>query len=392
VERELGEERHQPALDGVRGVAIAAVLVCHFSTLLPAGDGPPLAAVLSYGWAGVDLFFALSGFLITRILLRTKGRPHYLRSFWARRALRIMPLYFVVLSVVLIAGGAVPALSAVLPPAADRPLYVLFLSNWASLRHGWDANMLGHLWSLAVEEQFYLIWPFCVVCLSRRGLAILAATLALGALLLRVRYVVAFGPADLLSLLTVTRADGLALGAFAAVLLSQGATRVRVRAACGVALLSLTIFCAGIAACWSHQPEFFQTAGFSLLALAFAAVVFAVAATRSRPWPMRALETRPLVKLGTYSYGMYLLHVPLLETYRRVVLVRLPPFWHVNLAAVVASIGALWALTYYLAKFSFERFEAPILRLKRYVRVPNPDSAIEAAVAKPSEVASRAGA
>jgi peptidoglycan/LPS O-acetylase OafA/YrhL len=382
VESVRGATGHQPALDGLRGLAIAAVLVCHLSSLLnPTNVPSDLAAVLGYGWVGVDLFFALSGFLITRILLRSKGRPMYLQAFWARRILRIMPLYFVVLVTVLAAGTLVPALGAALPPAADRPLYFVFLSNWLSALHPWSPNIVWHFWSLAVEEQFYLAWPFCVLFLSRRNLAILCAALAIVALFLRVRYVVGFGPAPMLSFLTATRGDALALGALAAVLSSGAAPAgaLRVRLASGLAVSGLAAFCIGLFAFWSQRREFYQTAGFSLLAVGFAASVFAVAAARSRPWPIRVLESRPLVRLGIYSYGIYLIHVPLLEAYQRVLLVRLPPFWHAGLAPAAAGIVAVWTLTYYLAKFVFERFEAPILSLKRYVSAPASTVAFEAA-------------
>lgn len=369
MEREREEQPHQPALDGLRGIAVIAVLVSHFSSLLPAGFGPPIfKAVLSCGWTGVDLFFALSGFLITRILLRTKGRPGYLTAFWVRRGLRILPLYFVTLIVVLVAGDQIAALHVVLPPAADRPLYFVFLTNWAVLRHSWNANMLGHLWSLGVEEQFYLVWPFCVLLLSRGGLRILTIALAVGALLLRVRYVAVFGPADLVSYLTVTRADSLALGALAATLASGKIAPGRVRVASVVAIAAFCAFCIGSIACWSHKLAFFQTIGFSLLAVAFAACVFCAAQTQSRTPFVRALEARWLMKWGKYSFGIYLFHVPILECFRFLVVARILPIWHANFVLVAAGIGALCAVTYYLAKLSFEIFETPILRLKRYAR------------------------
>jgi peptidoglycan/LPS O-acetylase OafA/YrhL len=171
---EVARSGHLPALDGVRGLAILLVMLTHFTLVQ---QGPVLDRLVGmagrFGWTGVDLFFVLSGFLITSILLSSRGTGHYFRNFYARRTLRIFPLYFFV---IFIATVVIPSL-----PFAwtehfrvenwTRPLYWLYLSNFA-ITFSPDASndMLGLTWSLAIEEQFYLIWPILVLLLSRRAL------------------------------------------------------------------------------------------------------------------------------------------------------------------------------------------------------------------------------
>ncbi|MBI5083418.1 MAG: acyltransferase, partial [Acidobacteria bacterium] len=150
-----------PPLDGIRGLAILLVLLLHFR----APDlTHPLKGILGLGWTGVQLFFVLSGFLITGILLDTRSCSNYFSSFWMRRTLRIFPLYFLALSVFLVAAPAVlPVPKEALPPAADQVYYWTYLNNWIPMgEEGRLVHVLGHFWSLAVEEQFYLVWPVVV--------------------------------------------------------------------------------------------------------------------------------------------------------------------------------------------------------------------------------------
>jgi peptidoglycan/LPS O-acetylase OafA/YrhL len=180
---------HIPALDGLRGLAIIAV-VWHNSALTGSGAGmSELAKFISLfanmGWVGVQLFFVLSGFLITGILLDEKGAPRQLHNFYMRRVLRIFPLYYAVLLVAFI----------VLPALGDRPAwsvanksneiwYWLYLVNWDIPIEGGGGG-LSHFWSLAVEEQFYLLWPLAVIALSRSALSRLCLVLIVSAPLAR---------------------------------------------------------------------------------------------------------------------------------------------------------------------------------------------------------------
>ena len=163
--------RHIPALDGVRGIAAATVFVLHYgggaqSTFAPIRI---LGEALHLGWAGVSLFFVLSGFLITGILWDGFRQEHWWRNFYARRSLRIFPLYYLSLLLALLFALTIDAgqhnLSSLL-------VYALYLQNIPTLMAHvvqFAHIVLGHFWSLAVEEQFYLIWPFLLFAIYRKS-------------------------------------------------------------------------------------------------------------------------------------------------------------------------------------------------------------------------------
>ena len=158
---ELPSARHVPAADGVRGLAILVVLI-HNAAWINAGTGSFLLkltlAITSTGWVGVQLFFVLSGYLITGILVDALGSPRYFRHFYIRRTLRIFPLYYAALLVALFVVPQVAQVPAWAAAARQNQWwYWSYLSNWgAPFGHGIAG--LPHFWSLAVEEQFYLCW------------------------------------------------------------------------------------------------------------------------------------------------------------------------------------------------------------------------------------------
>src|ERR1700733_691121 len=212
------------ALDGIRGLAIIFVMLFHFEGRVPACNVVigSLKFICGFGWFGVDLFFALSGFLITGILLDTRQADNYFGAFYARRILRIFPLYYAVLTAVLVAAGLKHPRPNGVPLVADEKLYFLYLTNWLALWKGkWGPNMLGHFWSLAVEEQFYLIWPFCVWWLIPRKLITMAIVASSVALLVRICWVAHSGPSQAIVMSTLTRMDSLLCGALGAALCRQ---------------------------------------------------------------------------------------------------------------------------------------------------------------------------
>ena len=168
---------HIPALDGVRGLAILAVTLYRFGKDLPTSNWfeRSLQYGIQFGNHGVDLFFVLSGFLITGVLIDSKKRPNYLLNFFVRRSLRIFPLYFTALMLFLI---LLPALYGTRQPfqlAVENQFYLwTYLTNVKmSLADAWCFGSLDHFWSLAVEEHFYLLWPFVIYfCSPRMSLAI----------------------------------------------------------------------------------------------------------------------------------------------------------------------------------------------------------------------------
>jgi peptidoglycan/LPS O-acetylase OafA/YrhL len=307
-----------PALDGVRAVAILLVLLIHFqivpkSTLIERS----LFFATALGWTGVDLFFVLSGYLITSILLASRQSTKYFGSFYARRVLRIFPLYYCYL-VILLCGAAV-----IHPP---RPVfywsavwYFLYLQNAVMAYAGTLGGLLSITWSLAVEEQYYLIWPIVVRTLRVRRLAIVLAAMLLAAPLLRA-YLCFVWDAPLASyVLMPCRMDSLAAGGVVAILRYCGPLqRWRSLAWVGIALGgSLTALVAAWQGGFDYLSKGSLVFGLSALAIAYASALLLVLTTPEEHWFQRLLSVPWLRAIGRYSYAMYLLHFLIRALMRR---------------------------------------------------------------------------
>jgi peptidoglycan/LPS O-acetylase OafA/YrhL len=303
------------ALDGVRGIAILLVLAFHFgrASTHRLGLSHPLLDACDVGWIGVDLFFVLSGFLITGILYDSRNSEHFLRNFYMRRVLRIFPLYYGTLLLLLLLQGIWPDPRVLVP--GSLPWLATYLGNALVALHGWEAigHPLAHLWSLSVEEHFYLVWPFVLLWGTRRQLMALAAAIAALAFIMRVALMFMDLSADAGFVLTPTRMDALAIGAFCGLAIrgprgAAGLVRPAVlgTVACSIALLLVVL---GRSTVDSHDPVVL-TAGLSLLALVCGGLI--VIAIAWQPLN-RALDNIPLRFFGRYSYGLYILHPIFLE-------------------------------------------------------------------------------
>src|ERR1700722_17626132 len=215
---------HVPALDGIRGIAILLVIIYHFSVSLSIlGFASPVLGFFRFGWCGVDVFFALSGFLITGILLDTKSSSGYFRNFYVRRVLRIFPLYYGSLLVVFLLRFALPDAGIwgshdglVSPGSMLWPL--LYLQNFAIALHGPSlTGVTTHYWSLAVEEHFYLAWPLLVWLATRRQIMLLALVTVICSIVARTLLYWHGADLDAIFGLTPLRMDGLAIGALASI-------------------------------------------------------------------------------------------------------------------------------------------------------------------------------
>ena len=206
--------RHMPALDGLRGLAILLVLACHAA--LAGRDSVQgtyahlIDLVMGAGWVGVDLFFVLSGFLITGILLATKDSPAYYKSFFARRLLRIFPLYylFVLFTYVRFHSSFT---------RFDVASLLFFYYNWQAVHLGHHLPNVNSLWSLAVEEQFYIIWPTIVLFVKRKALVRLSIAGIVMAFILRLVILPHATSFQSAYYLTPTRMDALLVGALLAI-------------------------------------------------------------------------------------------------------------------------------------------------------------------------------
>src|SRR5579859_5429454 len=212
---------HMLVLDGMRGVAIVMVLCVHFIGNSPAHTAVTreAARLAGYGIWGVDLFFVLSGFLITGLLYDSKGSPHYFRNFYVRRTLRIFPLYYAVLALLFIVLPALPGPypSGLAESERHQAWLWLYASNvYLAIHRTWSLPYVGHFWSLAVEEQFYLVWPIVVLCFARRSLLGICIVVTILALALRSLLALAGAGAMAQLVLTPCRFDALCIGAFLA--------------------------------------------------------------------------------------------------------------------------------------------------------------------------------
>lgn len=339
-----------PGLDGLRAIAVLLVLWAHVNPLLP---GYPawllqLRFLHDPGIQGVDLFFVLSGFLITRILLDERRRGLPLRWFLMRRLLRIFPIYYLLLAIVWVARGG-----------AELPWCAVYLSNFYFVSHG-GGGPLEHTWSLCIEEHFYLLWPPVVAFLPRRtALRVLGFLVLPAAILTATVVALSVAPEQLYHCLHyVSPIRFLSLGsgclmAFAepALLAHRGRTR-----GLGVGLLLLGAASSSSALialplalghaplldprCWA-LPNLF-----SAWLLSCGTVLCCLAAGRVSVFA--ALRLPPLRAIGRVSYGLYLYHWPIFQWMRR------EPTTTVALACIGLSFAA--------ATISYWLIERPILR------------------------------
>lgn len=301
---------HLPALDGVRGAAILLVLFYHLVPAIPATDRlvRVLRSACGVGWTGVDLFFVLSGFLITGILLNTKGKPNYYRNFFARRALRLLPLYYGALLFFVYLLPTIGIFSNIQAELHGNTIWLwIYCTNFLVPSLGWFT--MSVFWSLSVEEHFYLIWPALVSLLRPRMLAVCGLIIILLSPWLRMwtaqRYGIAAGYT-----FTYCRLDGLALGA----LLALGMRQVKwrswlVRGAPGMLFLGGVGFLA-LAARYGaqHSVPMQQQLGYSLLAITFGALLVVVL----QGGRLGRIASLPIFTFfGKYSYGIYVIHYPL---------------------------------------------------------------------------------
>jgi peptidoglycan/LPS O-acetylase OafA/YrhL len=376
-----------PALDGLRGVAILMVMAFHLYGLVYVLDGRWHRGAVDLwvgrgfgiGWVGVDLFFVLSGFLITGILLDAKGTTTYFRSFYARRVLRIFPLYYAfIIFMLVIAPRFDLGDSASL--RENQFWYWTYLTNIGFSFDGLASpapfgNAHVHLWSLAVEEQFYLVWPFVVLALDRRKLTVVALAMIPAALLFRVFLNSDFAPegvrANAAYGLMPARFDTLALGALIAIALrgDPGLEPLRryagpVIAAAGAGLVALFVTQDGI----SFIDPDIQSIGYTAIAALFAATLLIVLTARPEGMLHRTLVLHPLRAIGKYSYALYVVHPVVSQTMAREIAERydLPLVFGSQIPISIAVALGSGAVAFAVAWLSWQLLERHFLALKRF--------------------------
>lgn len=357
-----GSGRIIPELDGVRGVAILLVLLFHLKRHLAVYFLVPRIFVpLEIGWSGVDLFFVLSGFLITSILLRTKGTPNYFGSFYGRRVLRIFPLYYAALFFFFFIelpwqqhAGRWLDISP-----AEQSWYWSYLANWRNISV--TINPLSHLWSLSIEEQFYAFWPFAIFLCDNRYLKHLCVAIIGASFGTSVGIELVTHRSDVAFLATISRLDTLALGALLAVVMWEG---TRVAALASILRRALPAAVIATIVCVMYQEQMGVRSLLLLsLAVVYSWIVFQCATGASRGGPLATTMRNPALRsMGRYSYAMYVLH-PLVLRYAipwtALVVKRLP-----TTAAIVVAMTVSVAIIYGVARLSWFVLEERFLRWK----------------------------
>ena len=361
---------HIPALDGLRGVAIILVLFHHLTIHRPtSGVDEWIASVPLFGWSGVDLFFVLSGFLITGILIDLRGSDRFFTNFYARRTLRIFPLYYLVVFLALHVLPLLPTLHQVIVGPYEIPprwAYWTYLTNFSVAERGFVHGWLDVAWSLAIEEQFYLLWAPLVFFCPPRYLWMVCVAIIAGEPAARN---VAVGRAmDTTAVYVQTwfRLDGLATGALLAWLLRRNllpalAPWAPTAAIAGAVAIVMIVIEGGDS--WWWQPPM-QRIGYSVIALT-AGALLVMTLQKDGLW-VRMMSAGWLRMFGKYSYCLYLIHLPVMRTIREYVFdpadyAMLAPWVGQALFYVIATAPAVG-----LSWLSWQVFEAPILSLKKH--------------------------
>ena len=348
-------QRRIPQLDVVRGLAIWVVLIHNISLKYPIFDSQ---IVFSNGWMGVDLFFVLSGFLITGILVDTKNSKGYFKNFYVRRCLRIWPLYYSLIFFMFVATRLLSRseFQTVVQQSAPWWAYILFLQNFIGPISTNAAGPLGVTWSLAIEEQFYVVWAIVVRFCSPAQLRKIAfAEMCISPAF---RYFLLLHHVHLYTNV-FCRLDGLMAGAFLALLVRSdnfaGSKWLKQAWILFVVSAPLAFLTAALHAEWLV---------YSFTALACASFVYLALFSRQR-WLQVAMTNRFLIYSGTISYGLYLLHKIPFGVVERLRLNRNP----------FLPLPIIVVLSFVLATLSWRLWERPFLSLKRFFESKSPSQA-----------------
>jgi peptidoglycan/LPS O-acetylase OafA/YrhL len=362
------------ALDGIRALAVTMVFLRHF------GGGSHGGMVLQTinhlrerGWIGVDIFFVLSGFLITGILYDTRNDSRFFSRFYARRSLRIFPLFYLIFVVVL-----------VLTPVFHYQwrwlhlTFLVYLGNFfgnrdfslyeiLSATHPSAKIFIGHFWSLCVEEQFYLLWPLVVWWVRDRvRLLWVAGGLSLLALVFRGFMCLTFDPAFAERWVIRTlpfRMDDLLIGAILALLLRGPSAESWQRSCKWVFLAASGVTLAIFTGSPEYDSSWLLTVGLTAIGFASAGLIGMAVLPGSRAF--RLFSLKPLKVLGKYSYGFYIFHVLCGAAWTRLLVILIGATHSLAVAGVIA-LSANFCVSFLIAKLSYDLYEVRFLRYKKH--------------------------
>jgi peptidoglycan/LPS O-acetylase OafA/YrhL len=349
-----------PALDGLRGLAILLVVAHHNFRF---------TSYFSFGWLGVDLFFVLSGFLITDILLRALDKPHFLRNFYVRRVLRIFPLFYLALIICLLILPNIKSLQLNADYYVNNQVWLwTYLQNWLFIfKEPYGDSILLHTWSLAVEEQFYLVWPL-VILLVRRQKVLLGIALGALVLVIAVRYglwAMHIEGMPYWSFYTFTRVDGLCVGSALALLMRVNLEFLKKWLYLVVSAIALVNFGFYFI---NKQSDFtmpyLAITGYTTFTLVFGIIVYEAVRAESGIIQL-LLNNRFLKFFGRISYGLYVYHWPIY-----IILFDRLTSWSIAHGVAGAKLApflsalAITIIAIIISVISYRYFERPFLKLK----------------------------
>jgi peptidoglycan/LPS O-acetylase OafA/YrhL len=350
---------YYPALDGLRGVAILLVVLYHNFGFIKQSF---------FGWLGVDLFFVLSGFLITDILLKTLGQANYLRNFYLRRVLRIFPLYYLTLILFLFVIPSFTSDKIEWTYYQDNQVYFwTYLQNWLFIfRSSGNAEIMNHYWSLAVEEQFYIFWPLVVLLLKKPRYLLIFISLLLVSLIL-FRFVLWISEIENIayySLYTFTRIDGICIGCIVALLVHMNFNFIR-KYTTGI-VLSFALINFGFYffnRLFDFSFPYLALVGYSTFGMMFGLLVYEAVSRETRLINF-VFDIQLLKFFGRISYGLYIFHWPVYLLANAYLLAFFKEHMRPLMAQVSVSLLAV-AIAVAISWLSFRYFESYFLKLKQ---------------------------
>ena len=341
--------------DGVRGIAALMVMLYHFFfpfiNSSKYGFMHYVAKASIFGQTGVTLFFVLSGFLITRILLSTKNQNNYFRTFYIRRALRIFPLYYLFLIIYFFINPLILGDQII---SADKQWYYwVYLQNFA-ITFNWNSAGPLHYWSLAVEEHFYLFWPILVYFVDRKDLSKIIYLIICSAMI--IRYIL-FSNGYEVFYFTFTTMDALAVGSLLAIQEFNGVTTNKAHSNKFLMLFFILLLPAALGWFFLSGKSLFwiQIFKFLFISLIFYSLLGCLLTSKENTIIKKILCSKPLQYTGKISYGLYVYHIILFQY-----------FSFIETKYILLNFIGSFCLTYIIAGLSYRFFESKFLSLKKY--------------------------
>jgi peptidoglycan/LPS O-acetylase OafA/YrhL len=354
---------HIKELDGLRGIAALMIIFFHFFVRYD-GTGDPLLAIIckvtKFGQTGVSLFFVLSGFLITRILLKTKSQENYFKNFFGRRVLRIFPLYYFFL---ILYYFIVPFLeNKSFIPFSDQIYFWTYLQSIA-ITFNWGENEPFHFWSLSVEEHFYIVWPIFVYFFRSKNILRINLLLIFFAVLLKL-WMIYIGYT--ITYFTLTRMDALLFGALLALVEYKGkpayinpANYLKM-----LPLIFISIIVLWVAFTGKHN-FFVQIFRFSIIECFYFFLIGFLVFDKGNTFVAKILTSKFLLFTGKISYGLYVFHSLCFDLIDKMKFIT--TYW---IPTLILSL----ILSYIIASLSFYLFESKFLKFKRFFEYEKPNN------------------